>query len=357
MTRVVLVGGGTAGHVEPALAVGRWLKNHSPEIDLEFIGTKSGVEVELLVDTRIKFHPILKVPFPRKFSVGAIIWPIRFKIAFFQSLKAIRGAKLVIGFGGYVSAPAYLAAKILRIPLIVHEANAMPGMANRFGAHLTDNLLIAFEGARSINNKWQTAKNVGMPIKDEIDNFSQLNLADLRIEFLKKFELNPESKTLLIFGGSIGARQINNSVAEARTALSATGWNVIHAVGGANQVPAPDKSYRATTYISDMTSAYAAADFVIARSGAVTCAELQATGLPALLVPLPIGNGEQIANAKELISSGQAQMISNAEFTPVWLASNIGKILQQAPSRKTGQSQGAAKQIGEIAFNLIRANS
>jgi UDP-N-acetylglucosamine--N-acetylmuramyl-(pentapeptide) pyrophosphoryl-undecaprenol N-acetylglucosamine transferase len=122
MSRVILVGGGTAGHVEPALAVGRYLNEKDSKIELEFVGTKSGVEVELLIETGIKFHSILKVPFPRKFDFAAILWPFKFKYAIFQSIGAIKGADLVIGFGGYVSAPVYLAAKFLRIPLMIHEA-------------------------------------------------------------------------------------------------------------------------------------------------------------------------------------------------------------------------------------------
>ena len=136
MSRVILVGGGTAGHVEPALAVGRNLKDEDSNIELEFIGTKSGVEVELLVDTGIKFHSILKVPFPRRLNINSLFWPFRFKYAFFQSLLAIKGSDLVIGFGGYVSAPGYRATKGRRRPLIIHEANAKPGLANKLGAKL-----------------------------------------------------------------------------------------------------------------------------------------------------------------------------------------------------------------------------
>ncbi len=353
MKRVVLVGGGTAGHVEPALAVGRWLTKADSDIELEFIGTKSGVEVELLVDTGIKFHPILKAPFPRKLDLKTIPWSIKFKISFFQSLSAIKGADLVIGFGGYVSAPAYLAAKVLRIPLVIHEANAKPGLANKLGAKFTENLFIAFESARKLGGNWKNAKLVGMPIKEELDNFNTISRDDLKREFLTKLSLDNSKKTLLIFGGSIGAKQINNAVAGAQISLSSTGWNIIHAVGGSNTLPESIGSYRALNYIQDMVSAYAAADFVISRSGAVTCAELQATGIPALLVPLQIGNGEQEANAQELLESGQARKISNLEFNAEWLSANIQGILAGVPARKSGVTRHAAGQIGEFALTLI----
>ena len=357
MSRVVLVGGGTAGHVEPALAVARYLYLKDSTVQLEFIGTKSGVEVELLVDTGIKFHPILKAQFPRKLDIKTLIWPVKFLVAYSQSLKALKGADLLIGFGGYVSAPAYLAAKVLRIPLIIHEANAKPGLANKFGAKLTNNIFIAFEGARSLGGKWSKAANIGIPIKDGIDSFADQDQASLRNSFLESLNLNKQAKTLLIFGGSQGAAQINRAVAGSLADLVNQGWNVIHAVGGSNNLPEAQDGYRPLPYILDMVSAYAAADFIIARSGAVTCAELQAIGKPALLVPLKIGNGEQEANAAELLASGQARIVSNSEFTAEWLAKNIKELLSVEVAVAMRKPRHAAEKIGERALELIRVIS
>lgn len=356
MKRVVLVGGGTAGHVEPALAVGNWLRSNSSEVSLEFIGTKSGIEVELLVDTGITFHPIAKVPFPRALSAAALIWPFKFIFATTQALAAIKGSAAVIGFGGYVSAPAYLAAKLLGIPLILHEANAKPGLANILGAKLTKDIFIAFESAKNLGGRWSGAVNVGMPIKNEIDEFNKLDKAKLGREFLADLNLSSDKKTLLIFGGSIGAKQINTAVSDALVTLNATGWNVVHSVGASNVLPSANGNYVALNYISNMVGAYAAADFVISRSGAVTCAELQAVGAPALLVPLQIGNGEQSANAKELLESGQALKVDNADFTSKWLQENIAKILESAPKRTNGQTRHAAARIGELVLRIIRVN-
>lgn len=357
MSRVVLVGGGTAGHVEPALAVGRYLQKKNPNIELEFVGTKSGVEVELLIDTGIKFHSILKVPFPRKFDLAAILWPFKFKYAFFQSVGAIKEADLVIGFGGYVSAPVYLAAKFLRIPLMIHEANAKPGLANKLGAKLSKNLFIAFEGARTLGGSWKLATNIGMPIKEKIDHFGEEDQSLPRKSYLDELNLNNGNKNLLIFGGSIGAKQINKAITESVDKLLDTGWNVIHAVGGNNELPDMQGNYRPIPYIHNMAGAYAAADFIISRSGAVTCAELAATGRPALLVPLKIGNGEQEANAKELIASGQASMVSNADFTAEWVKGNLPAILNSHPTSRKGVTRQAASKIGERALELIRVSA
>ena len=354
MKRVILVGGGTAGHVEPALAVGSWLSKNFQDVTLEFIGTKSGVEVELLVNTGITFHPITKVPFPRKISPSVFLWPIKFFYSYLQSLRAIRGADLLIGFGGYVSAPAYLAAASLRVPIIIHEANALPGLANRLGARFTGDIFVAFDVARKFNRSWAKAILSGMPIKESIDNFQGADLSQTRLTFLNSLGLDTSRRTLLIFGGSIGAEQINRAVLEAKAVLLSLDWNVIHSVGQKNTATSPERNYRAISYISDMTSAYAAADFVICRSGAVTCAELAATGLPALLVPLDIGNGEQGANATELIAIGQATKVDNRQFTGEWLKANIGNILKTAPARKECVTRRAAESIGLRAIEIMR---
>lgn len=357
MKRVALVGGGTAGHVEPALAVGRNLSRRDSEIELEFIGTKSGAEVELLIDTGIKFHSIIKVPFPRKWNFGTILWPAKFLYAVFQSLASIRGTKLVIGFGGYVSAPVYVAAKVLRIPLIIHEANAKPGLANKLGAKLCKKLFIAFEGARSLGGSWNLAVNIGMPIKEEIDLYSLHENKKLGDNFLSNIGLNNGNKNLLIFGGSMGAERINSTILESLDLILETDWNVIHSVGSRNKLPQMKGNYRPLPYIQDMAGAYTAADFVISRSGAVTCAELEAVGKPALLVPLEIGNGEQVANAMELIRIGQASMVSNADFTGNWVKSNLPRILLSNPPTRGGVTRRAAEKIGEVALDLIKISS
>ena len=354
MKRIVLVGGGTAGHVEPALAVGRWLLDKRPDLDLSFIGTKSGIEVELLVDTGIKFNSILKVPFPRKFSISSLIWPIKFLIGITQSLQAIRGSNLVIGFGGYVSAPAYVAAWLLRTPLIIHEANAKPGLANILGTFFTKNSFVAYPRTLEINRRFSKSICSGMPIKSRIDNFDFVQIPRLRQDFLNSLKLPLENRTLLVFGGSLGAQRLNEAIAPSKNLILESNWNLIHVVGGTNKLPENFGNYRAIGYIHEMELAYAACDFVICRAGAVTCAELAAVGLPALLVPLPIGNGEQIENARDLMATGAAQMIANQDFTSEWVARNIIEILNKAPARFKGISKRADEVIGMKALELIR---
>ena len=145
MHRVLLVGGGTAGHVEPALAVAHWLLENSEDIACEFVGTSSGIEQDLVPSAGLKLHTILKAPLPRTLNISTILWPVRLTIAIAQALRILRSADLVIGFGGYVSAPCYLAARILGVKLLIHEANAIPGWANKLGSKFADENLVAFK--------------------------------------------------------------------------------------------------------------------------------------------------------------------------------------------------------------------
>ena len=354
MKRIVLVGGGTAGHVEPALAVAKAIRSISSNCQLEFIGTKSGIEVELLVDQEIIFSPILKVPFPRRLEFQTFWWPFKFFAATLQSMAAIKGSDLVIGFGGYVSAPAYLAAYFLRVPIIIHEANAKPGLANRFGARFARNLFISFPGAKATGGRWSKAFNSGLPIKSEIDNFDFQSVSQNKELFLKSIGLG-NKRTLLVFGGSLGAQKINQVINKCAADIENLGWNLIQVVGGKNSTTQASANFVSLQYIQDMAGAYSAADYVICRAGAVTCAELMAVGLPALLIPLPIGNGEQIANAQELVDSGQAQVISNQDFDEEWLKANLGQLLQER-SRSEGKPRRAAEIIAKRALDLLGNN-
>ena len=364
MKLVTLVGGGTAGHVEPALAVGNWLMANSPDIECDFIGTATGVEVDLLPKTNLNFHKILKAPLPRRISISMLIWPVKFLISVLQSFKALSGSKLVIGFGGYVSAPVYLAARIRNIPIIVHEANAKPGWANKVGARLTDKVTIAFEGARSLGGRWANAKLVGMPIRPEImavGNLSESEISKLRSELASKLNLNPKAKNIFIFGGSLGAKRINEVIGASLIELIDRGYNVIHSVGRSNPIPAARYGYAPLAYVENMAEIYAISDLVISRSGAVSCAEIAAVDRYALLIPLPIGNGEQEANAQDLVASGRAQICPNSAFNSDWLMSNLNSLMQNASIQRQrvlhSEDLPADAIIGQMALEVLgRAN-
>ncbi len=362
--RVLLIGGGTAGHIEPALAVGKWLReqNNSPAaIECEFLGTTSGLERELVPNAGFKLHTITKAPLPRKLNATALFWPVKLLLSVFQSLLLIKRFDLIIGFGGYVSAPAYIAGWILRVPIVIHEANAKPGWANNLGARFSKKNTVAFASAQSTGRNWRDADVVGMPMRAEIRAVAlmpQGEVALLKSKICTQLNLDAQAPIVFAFGGSLGSRAMNTAITGSINEFTKLGLNFIHVVGKANLLPKATKGYAPLAYVSNMAELYAISDLVIARSGAVTCAELMTTGKFALLVPLPIGNGEQVANAATLVQSEQAEICENTKFNSDWLSSNISRLLALAKSRSakgntfTNQLDAQA-QLGVIALSLL----
>jgi|FLOH01.1.fsa_nt_gi UDP-N-acetylglucosamine--N-acetylmuramyl-(pentapeptide) pyrophosphoryl-undecaprenol N-acetylglucosamine transferase len=333
MHRVLLVGGGTAGHVEPALAVGHWLLANGGNISCEFVGTKSGVEKDLVPSAGLKLHTILKCPMPRKVNASTFIWPLRFLVAIFQAAQIVKSADLVLGFGGYVSAPCYIAAKICGVPLIVHEANVLPGWANKLGARFATERLVAFEGTKRTGDLWTNSRMVGMPIREDIFAISKMSKSDRSVLWnatYRELGLDRTRKTIFVFGGSLGAQSINRAIESALPQMLERGFNIIHGIGQRNNLAKRAPGYVPLSYISNMASMYVASDLVISRGGAVTCAELDAANCYALVVPLPIGNGEQVANASELIAKGSAEICGSVDFTGDWLLANIDRLMADA---------------------------
>ena len=356
MKRILLVGGGTAGHVEPALAVADWLLENSLDISCEFVGTKSGIEMELVPAAGLKLHLVTKAPLPRKFNPSSLIWPYKFIVSIIQSLKIVRSADLLIGFGGYVSAPCYVAAKLSRVPIFIHEANAVPGWANKLGINFAELTFTAFSSTSKFGGKWESAVLAGMPIREEIFAISGLSKSDRSTKWdatYRKLELDRSNRTIFIFGGSLGAQSINAVVAKALPGLLSAGFNVIHAVGKNNQLPKAAPGYAPLPYITNMADMYIASDLVISRGGAVTCAELDAANSYALIVPLPIGNGEQVANAQDLVDKGAARICLNSEFTAEWLLSNIESLALAADNWNIKRVQGVKPRAAELIGSRI----
>ena len=356
MQRILLVGGGTAGHVEPALAVADWLLENSEDISCEFVGTKSGIEMELVPAAGLKLHLVTKAPLPRKFNPSSLIWPYKFIVSIIQSLRIVRSSDLLIGFGGYVSAPCYIAAKLSRVPIFIHEANAIPGWANKLGINFAELTFTAFSSTYKFGGKWESAVLAGMPIRDEIFAISGLSKSDRSTKWdatYRKLELDRSNRTIFIFGGSLGAQSINAVVAKALPGLLSAGFNVIHAVGKNNQLPKAAPGYAPLSYITDMADMYIASDLVISRGGAVTCAELDAANSFALIVPLPIGNGEQVANAQDLVDKGAARICLNSEFTSEWLLSNIESLALAADNWNIKRVQGVKPRAAELIGSRI----
>ncbi len=333
--RVIFAGGGTAGHVEPALAVAIQLQRLEPSYEISFVGTKNGLENQLVPNAGFSVQHIPKILLPREITPALFSWPFKFVAAIWQGIKLCRKADLIIGFGGYACPPVYLAAALLGKPIMIHEANAIPGWANRLGVLFSKEIFIAFDSPAKRIGKWRNAKLIGMPLKADILNNHKLagnERLKVRNNQIEKWRLSPDKFILLVFGGSQGSRHINEAILQSLSFFTENNIQVVHSVGRNNPLPTSTENYLPVPYIEDMAAAYTASDLVIARSGALTCAELAAVGKFALLIPLPVGNGEQSANAQDLMNSGAALVISDNKFNSDWLIGNWSELVRSAKS-------------------------
>ncbi len=326
--KIVLAGGGTAGHVEPALAVARtWRANYAND-QIEFLGTKSGLENQLVPAAGFKLSHISKVVIPRKISLSLFVAPTTLTQAFLEARAVLKGADLLIGFGGYVSAPAYLAARSLKIPIVIHEANAKPGLANRLGSLFTNHLAVA-QPVKS--GKLSRALITGLPLRSDVSKALQSSGSDwsaARSKAKTALGMSASEPVIAIFFGSQGSVALNKVIADSLPIFEKNGAQLLHAVGKSNQLPKAELNYKPVSYLEDMANTYLAADLIIARSGAVTCSEVNALGKYALFIPLPIGNGEQKVNARLVTEQSRGEIIDQSEFTSQWIEKHLDRLLK-----------------------------
>ena len=323
--RVVVAGGGSAGHIEPALALADALREADRSIQVTCLGTKRGLETRLVPMRGYDLELIPAVPLPRSVTPTLLTVPGRLAGAVHTTGQILDrvGADVLVGFGGYVATPAYLAAKRHKVPIVVHEANPFPGIANRLGAHLTT---YVFTGHP--DTKLRNAKFVGLPIRRQIAELDRFALGD---KARAHFGLRLDLPVLLVTGGSQGARALNAALAGAVSAIRNAGVQVLHVTGPRNidevQASPGAVPYVAVPFVDQMDLAYAAADFALCRAGAMTCAELTAVGMPAAYVPLPIGNGEQRLNALPIVQRGGGLLVEDSELSAEWIKNSLLPVL------------------------------
>lgn len=358
MASIVFAGGGTAGHIEPALAVARVWKSANPQDEITFLGTAKGLENTLIPAAGFSVSNIPKVRISR---TPSLTWA-RIPFELVASVKAchalLKGADLLIGFGGYVSAPAYIAARILGLSTIIHEANAKPGWANRLGALFTPYLAVA----HGVNTGlFSDALITGLPLRSDVADALKgagANWQSVRAQAKIRLGFDVAQPLVFVMGGSQGSVVINKVIEQSVPNFSTKGIAVMHSVGRANTVPPATDLYRPVAYVDQMADAYLAADLIIARSGAVTCAEFRALGRYALFVPLPIGNGEQFHNARGLVVDGRAQVVDQKEFTLSYLETHIDALLKSsssAPLEGSALDADAALKIAALGQHALES--
>ena len=339
MTSVALAGGGTAGHTSPLLATAHAILARG-DADIVCIGTAKGLETRVIPEAGFRLELIDPVPLPRTINLDLLKLPVTLTRSVRQARRVLRESKadVLVGFGGYVSIPAYLAARTMGVPVVVHEANKLPGIANKVGA-----LFAAFTATTFPETVMRGANVIGMPMRASITR-PAITAAEARAHF----GLEADRTTLLVSGGSQGAVSINGAVERARDAILAAGVQILHVLGPKNFDEARDTvvthpggaSYVPVAFVSDMATAYAAADLMLGRAGAGTVMETAVSGLPVIFVPLPWGNGEQGRNAAGLIAAGAGWLVDDARLTPDGLVSLIGEAIGD-PERLTRMSATA----------------
>lgn len=334
-TYALIVGGGTAGHVLPGVAIGRELVGRGHDADtIHFVGSDRGVEKTLVPEAGFTLTVLPGRGIQRRLTadnIGAIVGLLR---AFKMSGELVRRRRpnVVVALGGYASVPAGLWAVLRRIPIVVAEQNAVPGLANRIIGRFARACAVSYDGTELPNAEW-----TGNPVRSEILAVSAI--APPAVELARaKMGVGPGRLFVVVFGGSLGARTINNAVVDALPQLARRDdLSIRHIIGARDYSDVIERTslaasgeveYTPIEYEDDMATVYAAADLVVCRAGATSCAELAATGTPSVLVPLPRAPGDhQTANARALEGAGGAELIPDSVFDGRHLVAVLDRLL------------------------------
>jgi UDP-N-acetylglucosamine--N-acetylmuramyl-(pentapeptide) pyrophosphoryl-undecaprenol N-acetylglucosamine transferase len=347
--KVVIAGGGTGGHVFPGLALADRLRS-AHDAHVEFIGSPSGPEAILVPKAGYAFHPVEAAPLYREFSRRAARAPFVALRSMRSSRPLLAGADVVVGVGGYVSVPPGLAARRAHVPLVLHEQNAVPSLANRLLARRAKAIGLTFEGARG-GLKGRCAKIVtGNPVRARILDVAARR-AELTAEALTTFGFEPGRTTVMVFGGSQGALHLDETIAGALPLLTKradlqllvlTGAEHAGVVEGPAHAASPLRVH-VLPFLERMELAYAVADLAVSRAGASNIAEMTVCGVPMLLIPYPFATeNHQEANARELERAGAARVLLDAQLAPDALARGIVQLVDDPAATERMRGASAA---------------
>ncbi len=340
--RIVLTGGGTGGHVYPALAAARYIKEQEPGAEILFMGTQKGLESQIIPEAGFPLETITSRGLSRKISPDLIKTFFSTSRGVWEAGKILRRFKpqVVMGTGGYVCGPVVLSASLMGIPCLLHEQNVIPGMTNRLLFPFVKKVCLSFEASKKYFKDASKIFVTGNPRASEVLGIS-------REQGIKALGLNPNKKTVLIVGGSRGAERINQCVIEILPDLvDLSDVQFIYVTGNIyyEQVMSNKKIKEITgyhnlfirSYIAQMPLALAATDLIISRAGATMLAEITARGVPSVLIPSPnVTNNHQVLNAHVLADAGAAEMILETDLTEALLRDIIFKLLKDAELLRT----------------------
>ncbi|QXJ58408.1 undecaprenyldiphospho-muramoylpentapeptide beta-N-acetylglucosaminyltransferase [Enterococcus raffinosus] len=362
--RILVTGGGTGGHIYPALAFIRYVQKIQPDSEFLYVGTHRGLENKIVPETGISFKTIKIQGFKRKLSFDNLKTVQLFLESIKRSKEILREFKpdVVIGTGGYVSGSVVYAAARMKIPTIVHEQNSVPGITNKFLSRFADKVGICFPDAAQYFPENKTAL-VGNPRAQEV-------VTSGKSDVLEQYKLLPDTPTVLIFGGSQGALKINQAVIQALPKFSQKDYQVLYASGDRyyNEISEKidvekiSRNLSLQPYIKNMTDVMANVDLLIGRAGATSIAEFTALGLPAILIPSPyVTNDHQTKNAQSLVNAGAVKMIADANLTGENLVEAVDEIMSNNEKReimaKASRQEGipdAAERMWSLVNEIVK---
>ncbi|MGM0123697.1 undecaprenyldiphospho-muramoylpentapeptide beta-N-acetylglucosaminyltransferase [Enterococcus sp. AZ194] len=357
--KILVTGGGTGGHIYPALAFVNYVKSVEPDAEFMYVGAKRGLENKIVPKQGIPFETIEIQGFKRSFSPANLKTVHLFIKSVFTAKKILKDFQpdVVIGTGGYVSGAVVYAAAKMKIPTIVHEQNSVPGITNKFLSKYVTRVATSFSGVESYFPK-EKVTLVGNPRAQEVVTVE-------RSPILSNYQLDPNKKTVLIFGGSQGALKINTAFVEAMADFATKDYQVLYASGERYYPAVSEKSSQLQAlnisvqpYIHDMAEVMVNSTLLVGRAGATSIAEFTALGLPAILIPSPyVTNDHQTKNAQSLVNVGAVEMIADAELTGEKLVAVVDSIMNDETKQKAMAQASKKEGIPDAAkrlYNMVK---
>ncbi len=315
MVKVMIAGGGTGGHIFPGIAIADAVKKIEPDADIIFVGTKGKIESRVVPKAGYKFVPIWISGLRRSLDLRNLLFPLKLIVSLIQSFLLVKKYKpdVVVGTGGYVSGPVVFVASLLGVPTLIQEQNSYPGITTRFLSTFVDEVHISFEASRKYLKRKDNVFLTGNPVRNSLKIYP-------KGEALKFFGLDEGKRTLFVFGGSTGARSINEAMLEIIDELVKTGIQVIWQTGMLDFERVKSKcegmsGVKIFPFLDEIDYAYSACDLVVCRAGATTISEITYFGVPSILVPYPFAAANhQYENAKVLFERGAGEVLLDSEL-------------------------------------------
>ncbi len=358
--KILISGGGTGGHIYPAIAVAQALELAlDGQVDFQFVGASNRMEMEKVPKAGYPIEGLWISGLQRTLSASNLLFPVKVLHSVWKSIGIIKRFKpdLAIGFGGYASGASMYAAGLMGVPVLIHEQNSFAGITNKILKGKAQKICVAYQGME----KFFPANKLiltGNPVRKDI-----LKLSGLRDEAMRFFSIKPDRKTILVIGGSLGARTINQAMHAGYQQLLDAGYNLIWQKGNNFSVAdgLKQEGLFCDNFIYRMDLAYAAADLVVSRAGALSVAEIAIAGKPVILVPSPnVAEDHQTMNAMALVNNQAALLVKDKDAandlvpTVLELAGNESQCKQLSTAIQKMAMPNAASHIAEIALSLIK---